>query len=83
MRSGLWSKPVTFETLTLGVYRTISSASEAAGVLLYDWPAEGGPAFRAAQEKCLAVLEEGADPEEARRAFLLAADEADVFIRAC
>lgn len=81
MRDGLWSKPVTFETLTLGVYRTISSTSEAAGVLLYGWPTDEGSAFQAAQEKCLAVLEQGADPEEARQAFLLAANEADVFIR--
>lgn len=49
--------------------------------MLYGWPTDEGPAFRAAQEKCLAVLEQGADPEEARQAFLLAADKADVFIR--
>ncbi|MCD1264091.1 hypothetical protein B5M44_04015 [Shinella sumterensis] len=81
MRAGLWAEPVTFETLTLGVYRTISSASEAAGILLYHWPTDEGPAFKAAQEICLAALEGKVDPEESRHAFLLAADEAGVFIR--
>lgn len=81
MRGGIWAAPVTFETLTLGVYRTISSASEAAGVLLYEWPVDEGPAWTAAQERCLAALEGKADPAESRQAFLLAADEAGVFIR--
>ncbi|WP_411036839.1 DUF982 domain-containing protein [Shinella sp. BYT-45] len=81
MNRGYWNRPVTFETTTLGVYRTINSASEAAGVLLYDWPVDEGKAWKAAQEICLAVLEGSADAEESRQAFLLAAEEADVFVR--
>jgi len=81
MNRGSWNRPVTFETTTLGMYRTITSAAEAARVLLDDWPVGEGAAWAAAQERCLAVLEGGADPEEARQAFLLAAEEADVFVR--
>lgn len=81
MTTGRWNNPVTFETLTLGVYRTISSAAEAARVLLDEWPVDEGAAFLVAKANCLAVLAGEMDPEEARQAFLLAAEEADVFIR--
>ncbi|MCJ8057310.1 DUF982 domain-containing protein [Shinella curvata] len=66
MKTGRWSEPVTFETLTLGVYRTISSAAEAARVLL-EWPVDGGAAWQKAHAACLAVLANEAEPETSRR----------------
>lgn len=81
MDIGRWNEPVTFETQTLGVYLTISSAAEAARVLLEEWPADEGEAFLKAKAACLAVMAGDAAPEESRRAFLRAADEADVFVR--
>jgi len=81
MKRGYWNRPVTFETMTLGMYRTISSTAEAARVLLEDWPVDEGSAWDTAQRKCLAALEGGIDHEEARQAFLKAAEEAGVFVR--
>ncbi|MBB5041915.1 DUF982 domain-containing protein [Shinella fusca] len=81
MNRSYWSRPVTFETTTLGVYRTISSTAEAARVLLDDWPVDEGAAWSVAQQKCLVALEGGIDHEEARQAFLKAAEEAGVFVR--
>lgn len=81
MNRGYWEEPVTIETLTLGRYQSVSSAAEAARILLESWPVDEGEAFVAAKTLCLAVLEGAADPEEARTAFLLAADEAGVFVR--
>ena len=81
MNRGYWHPPVTIETLTLGRYRMVSNAAEAARILLEEWPVDEGEAFVAAKTLCLAALEGKADPEEARKAFLLAADEADVFVR--
>lgn len=81
MNRGYWSKPVTFETLTLGLYRTVTSTAEAASVLMDDWPTDEGDAFLAAKAACLAVLAGDADPDSAREAFLAAAEEADVFVR--
>lgn len=81
MNRGYWKRPVTFETMTLGMYRSISSTAEAARVLLDDWPVDEGAAWEVAQRKCLAALEGEIDHEEARQAFLLAAEEADVFVR--
>lgn len=82
MTTGPWEEPVTFETATLGRYRTISSTAEAARVLLEEWPIETGKALKRAKAACIAVLAGSKDPESARKAFLQAADEAEVFIRA-
>lgn len=81
MDRGYWNRPITFETTSLGVYRTISSTAEAARALLEDWPTDDWAAWQFAQQKCLAALEGGIDHEEARQAFLVAAEEADVFVR--
>lgn len=81
MEMGQWEEPVTFETAKLGQYRTISSAAEAAHVLISQWPSAAGKAYAKAQDVCLAVLEGREPPDAARQAFLLAADEADVFTR--
>ncbi len=81
MSDGLWEEPVTFETSKLGKYWTVTSTAEAARALMERWPVETGAAYEAALRTCLAVMEGKVRPAEARRAFLDAAEEADVFIR--
>lgn len=81
MNEGSWEEPITFETMKLGQYRTITSAAEAAHVLVTQWPFRTGRAYRKAQKTCIAVLEGDAEPAAAREAFLNAAEEAGVFIR--
>lgn len=81
MNRGYWDEPVTIETLTLGRYQSVSSAAEAARILLEEWPVDEGEAFQAAKAACLAVLACEALPVTARDAFLAAADEAGVYVR--
>lgn len=81
MNRGYWDEPVTMETLTLGRYQSVSSAAEAALILLDEWPVAEGKAFLAAQSACLMAMEGTATPDEARTAFLAAADEAGVYVR--
>ena len=70
MTIGRWEEPITFETMKLGQYRTITSAAEAAHVLMGQWPVETGRALMRAQETCLAVLEGKEEPAAARKAFV-------------
>ncbi len=81
MNRGYWDEPVTIETLTLGRYQSVSSAAEAARILLDEWPVDEGEAFLAAKAACLAVMAGKAEPVTSRDAFLAAADEAGVFVR--
>lgn len=81
MNSGVWEKPITFETNKLGKYWTVTSAAEAARALMERWPVDTGKALEEAQRTCLAVLEGKEDPAIAREAFIKAAEEAGVFIR--
>ncbi len=76
-----WSKPITFETLRLGQYRTVASTQEAARALVADWPIQRGRQLRAARKTCAAVLDGRKPPSEARNAFIAAAVEAHVFVR--
>ncbi|MDX3977028.1 DUF982 domain-containing protein [Shinella sp.] len=82
MDQGAWDEPITFETKKLGAYLTISSTAEAARVLLDHWPVEHGKALKRAKAACVAVLQGDENPETAREAFLKAAEEAGVFVRA-
>jgi hypothetical protein len=81
MNSGVWEKPITFETNKLGKYWTVTSTAEAARALIDRWPVRTGKALEEARRTCLAVLEGKENPAVAREAFIRAAEEADVFIR--
>jgi Protein of unknown function (DUF982) len=66
-----------------GLRRDITSISAAAEMLLREWPEEGkGPAYAAATRACLNALEGKTTAEVARRAFMIAAQEAGIFVRA-
>lgn len=54
MNSGVWEKPITFETNKLGKYWTVTSAAEAAKER---WPGDTGEALEEARRACLPVLE--------------------------
>jgi hypothetical protein len=81
MGDGSWEAPITFETNKLGKYWTVTSTAEAARALMHKWPVDAGAAYETALKTCLAAMEGEETPDAARRAFLKAAEEADVFIR--
>ena len=78
---GEWSKPVEVELGSIGAYRVIGDTAQAAEALLYRWPVHKGKAYSAAKRVCLTVLEGAGQPDEAREAFLNAAEEAAVSVR--
>ena len=76
-----WDKPVTFEEDDRGHFRTITTTEEAARVLLMDWPGKGTKVHQRAKEIMMFVLMGERPPTEAREAFLVAAADANVFVR--
>jgi hypothetical protein len=76
----IWSEGVYMELGKLGEYRVVGSTREAQDILLYRWPAQGGEAFRHALDVCASVLNDQQPADDARRAFLLAAEEAGIFV---
>jgi hypothetical protein len=81
MRDVPFEKPLTVETAHVGRYLTITGTEQAADFLLHEWPGKRGSKHRAALRAALDVLEQRKAAGEARRAFLVAAKEADVFVR--
>jgi len=77
-----WAKPISFLSPQTGDYRTIQSANEAIIVLQgAHWPVQSGKQLRDAKRICLDVMDGRRPPVEARRAFIAAAVEADVFVK--
>jgi hypothetical protein len=74
-----FSPGVEIET-SLGKYQMINTVEDAAKQLLNGWPAPHGTAWTSAQEACLHVLLDNASASKARRAFLGACREADIFV---
>lgn len=75
-----WSEGVYMALGKLGEYRVVWSTREAQDILLYRWPVQDGDAFRYALEICASVMNDQLLADEARHAFILAAEEADIFI---
>jgi hypothetical protein len=70
-------------TLDIDHERTVTNTVQAAGVLLEGWPRDRrGPKYRAALRACMDVLEQRRTVAGARKAFIAAAKEAHVFVRA-
>ncbi len=74
-----WTPAVEIE-IGLGKYRHIASVEDAARHLLGDWPGHGD-AHRKAQQACLDAIAEKAPASRARKAFIEACREADIFVR--
>jgi hypothetical protein len=77
-----FSRLIVIEYGRVGQLRHIGSVREAAECLLGKWPNEGrGPKFSQALEACHNALAGDGSAESARRAFIAAAKEADIFVR--
>lgn len=77
-----WNTVVTVQIGRVGKLRAISSTEEAAEFLQTRWPVDGGQAHTHARIACLAVLDGHATTEQARDAFIAAAEEAGILVRA-
>ena len=74
MTSTTFTHPINIDGITIG------DASEAADYLLNNWPVDSGERYDFAKRVCLEAIEGKRDPEDARAAFLLAAEEAGVIL---
>jgi hypothetical protein len=72
--------PLTFE-VGIGRFRTVSSVDEAANYLLNDWPLDEGERYDFAKRVCLEAMEGRRMADEARAAFMLALDEAGMWVK--
>jgi hypothetical protein len=77
-----WNKPVILALEGPGQYTTIVTATEASWAMIEDWPLEDGEALDRALEICAAVAAGKRTAEDARRAFVAAAIEAGIDIKA-
>lgn len=71
---------VTIEIDRAGELRNVSSVTEAAEVLMMQWPRHKGKALAAARQACLDALEGKETVENARAAFIAAAEEARILV---
>jgi hypothetical protein len=76
-----WKREVQIDLAGKGKYRTLRSTDDAAECLLYSWPRKRGRALKEARLACLYALEGEIPVDQAREAFLAAADEADLYVR--
>jgi hypothetical protein len=77
-----WTKPVTLAIGEDGSDVTIDSTMAASWALIEDWPTEEGVALDKALLVCAAVDAGKKTDEDARRAFIEAALEAGIKIKA-
>lgn len=77
-----WNKGVTLALEGPGQFRTIETVQEASWVLIEDWPLEDGPELDKALIVFEAVLKGKKSPEAARLAFIAAAMEAGIEVKA-
>lgn len=76
-----WSKAVTLALEAPGKFTTISNIQEASWALIEDWPTEDGPALDRALLIIEAAMKGKKTAEDARRAFIDAAREAQIEVR--
>ena len=76
-----WGKPVIVETHKIGQRLVIMNAERAAEFMLQEWPSSiRGKAFARAQGALLDVLEGKARPDKAKKAFLDALSESEIYV---
>ncbi|MGY5811988.1 DUF982 domain-containing protein [Rhizobium sp. LEGMi198b] len=76
-----WNEDVTIQTRIVGRGVTINSTERAAEYMLNEWPREQrGEAFHAAKLVLIGALEGKVSVDDARRAFIAAANEANIFV---
>lgn len=77
-----WSMPVLVALEEPGNYTSIETTQAASWTMIEDWPVEDGDALDQALLVCAAVGAGKKKPEDARRAFIAAAVEAGLDIKA-
>jgi len=82
MHDPFFAIPIMVETEKVGEVRTLNSVSEVAIFMMERWPESHGPRYRAALQACTGPLSTAEDVENARRAFLTAAKEAGLKVKA-
>lgn len=80
MRSGHFRKPIVIQPGRIDRDRVVVSVSDAAEVLLRDWPKPTSQMRLAAIKACLAVMRGEKPPRTARQAFIVAAKEARILL---
>ncbi|WP_105430197.1 DUF982 domain-containing protein [Neorhizobium sp. T6_25] len=75
-----WAVPVSVELHGPGDHDLIFCTRDAADCLLHEWPTEDGENFHEALRMFMLVLDGRAEPEEARMAFVAAANEAGLLV---
>lgn len=79
--SNNWNKAVTLALEAPGKFTTISNVQEASWALIEDWPIEDGEALNRALLVIEAVIKGKKPAEQARLAFIAAAQEAQIEIK--
>ncbi len=77
-----WNKPVLIRIGEPPVETAIASLQAAAWALIEDWPLEDGEALDRALAACTGVMEGKRKTEDTREAFVAAAVEAGILVRA-
>ncbi|TCV69408.1 uncharacterized protein DUF982 [Neorhizobium sp. R1-B] len=75
-----WAIPVSVELHGAGDHDLIFCTRDAANCLLEDWPVDDGEHFHQALRTFMLVLDGKAEPEDARDAFVAAAEEAGLVV---
>ncbi|BAV52344.1 DUF982 domain-containing protein [Mesorhizobium sp. AR02] len=80
MENNRFETPVTVKSVTAGSTQLLRTAREASDYLLNSWPGKRSPKHRAALQACHDALAGDKPAMNARRAFIAAAREVDVFV---
>ncbi|MBY5682670.1 DUF982 domain-containing protein [Rhizobium leguminosarum] len=78
MNDDLWDKPIELMIENSDHFRSIRGTRDAMACLMTSWPTKGGKAFSAARRACLAAIDGKVASEEAKLAFIRAAEEAGI-----
>jgi Protein of unknown function (DUF982) len=83
MRNENFDIPVTVETDAADRERVVTDTIQAAEILLRRWPDDGrGQKYKAALRACMDAMEQRRAVASARKAFVEAAKDAHIFVRA-
>ncbi|TIN91489.1 MAG: DUF982 domain-containing protein [Mesorhizobium sp.] len=80
MRTGHFRKPIVIQPGRIDRDRVVVSVTDAAEVLLRDWPKPKSERRLAAIRACLAVMRGEKPPRVARQAFIVAAKDARILL---
>jgi hypothetical protein len=80
MENNRFETPVSVRSDTAGTVLLLRSAKEASDFLLHNWPGKRSQKHRAALQACHDAISGDKPAMTARRAFVAAAREVDVFV---